>query len=67
MSSHIVRSMMIFVTLKLVRAERITWILIAIIIVICTCVKPHLKFLDIFAYSMGLRQELVYASTWERI
>ena len=29
--------------------------------------NPHRKLRDIFAYKIGLRQELVYAKTWATI
>ena len=38
-----------------------------VIIVTTTWQNPHRKLRDIFAYKIGLRQELVYAKTWATI
>ena len=38
-----------------------------VMMVTTTWQNPHRKLRDIFAYKIGLRQELVYAKTWATI
>ena len=58
--------MMVMMVIRM-RVRLIVIMGMVVIIVTTTWQNPHRKLRDIFAYKIGLRQELVYAKTWATI